>query len=140
MKRIATAAAAATLSLSLVAGPAFAADAPAQNPGKDGISIAPQEGDKTGETKVGSSERFKQCKKEEKKVEVKDSNAKAEDTKAKETKSTGDCIQELIKDDNYKSGILGLLIGVPVALVALLGAAAAFSGAIPGVQLPALPF
>ncbi len=140
MKRITTAAAAATLSLSLVAGPAFAADAPAQNPGKDGISIAPQEGDKTGETKVGSSERFKACKKEEKKVEAKDGDAKAEDTKAKETRSTGDCIQELIKDDNYKAGILGLLIGVPVALVALLGAAAAFSGAIPGVQLPALPF
>lgn len=142
MKRIATAAAAATLSLSLVAGPAFAETEGTNvpKPGKEGSSISKQEGDKTGETKVGSSERFKQCKKEEKKVEVKDSNAKAEDTKAKETKSTGDCIQELIKDDNYKAGILGLLIGVPVALVALLGAAAAFSGAIPGVQLPALPF
>ena len=142
MKRIATAAAAATLSLSLVAGPAFAETegTNAPKPGKEGSSISKQEGDKTGETKVGSSERFKACKKEEKKVEVKDSNAKAEDTKAKETKSTGDCIQELIKDDNYKAGILGLLIGVPVALVALLGAAAAFSGAIPGVQLPALPF
>lgn len=142
MKRIATAAAAATLSLSLVAGPAFAETegTNAPKPGKDGSSISKQEGDKAGETKVGSSERFKQCKKEEKPVEVKDSNAKAEDTKAKETKSTGDCIQELIKDDNYKAGILGLLIGVPVALVALLGAAAAFTGAIPGVQLPALPF
>lgn len=142
MKRIATAAAAATLSLSLVAGPAFAETegTNAPKPGKEGSSISKQEGDKAGETKVGSSERFKQCKKEEKKVEVKDSNAKAEDTKAKETKSTGDCIQELIKDDNYKAGILGLLIGVPVALVALLGAAAAFSGAIPGLQLPALPF
>ncbi|OFT71221.1 hypothetical protein HMPREF3145_03510 [Corynebacterium sp. HMSC05C01] len=142
MKRIATAAAAATLSLSLVAGPAFAETegTNAQKPGKEGSSISKQEGDKTGETKVGSSERFKACKKEEKKVEAKDGDAKADEAKAKETKSTGDCIQELIKDDNYKAGILGLLIGVPVALVALLGAAAAFSGAIPGVQLPALPF
>lgn len=142
MKRIATAAAAATLSLSLVAGPAFAetAGTPDQKPGKDGSSISKQEGDKAGETKVGSSERFKACKKEPKSVEAKDGKAKNEETKAKEMKSTGDCIQELIKDDNYKSGILGLLIGVPVALVALLGAAAAFSGAIPGLQLPALPF
>lgn len=142
MKRIATAAAAATLSLSLVAGPAFAETEGTNvpKPGKEGSSITQQDGDKAGETKVGSSERFKQCKKDEKPVEVKDSNAKAEDTKAKETKSTGDCIQELIKDDNYKADILGLLIGVPVALVALLGAAAAFTGAIPGVQLPALPF
>ena len=142
MKRIATAAAAATLSLSLVAGPAFAETEGTNvpKPGKEGSSISKQEGDKTGETKVGSSERFKACKKGEKKVEAKDGDAKADEAKAKETKSTGDCIQELIKDDNYKSGILGLLIGVPVALVALLGAAAAFSGAIPGLQLPALPF
>ncbi|WP_288873671.1 hypothetical protein [uncultured Corynebacterium sp.] len=140
MKRIATAAAAATLSLSLVAGPAFAETNGTTTPGKDGSSISKQEGDKAGETKVGSSERFKQCKKEPKPVEAKDGKAKNEETKAKEMKSTGDCIQELIKDDNYKAGILGLLIGVPVALVALLGAAAAFSGAIPGVQLPALPF
>ena len=142
MKRIATAAAAATLSLSLVAGPAFAETQGTTPPKPDnnGSSISKQEGDKAGETKVGSSEAYKKCKKEEKKVEAKDGDAKAEDTKGKETKSTGDCIQELIKDDNYKSGILGLLIGVPVALVALLGAAAAFSGAIPGVQLPALPF
>ena len=35
--------------------------------------------------------------------------------------------------------LIGVLIGVPLALVALLGAAAAFSGAIPGFSLPALP-
>ena len=142
MKRITTAAVAATLPLSLVAGPAFAETQGTTPPKPDnnGSSISKQEGDKAGETKVGSSEAYKKCKKEEKKVEAKDGDAKAEDTKGKETKSTGDCIQELIKDDNYKSGILGLLIGVPVALVALLGAAAAFSGAIPGLQLPALPF
>ena len=43
------------------------------------------------------------------------------------------------KDSEYRSSVLGLLIGVPVALVALLGAAAAFSGSIPGLSLPAIP-
>ena len=66
---------------------------------------------------------------------------KAEPGKEKgSNNATGECIQELIDNPDTKSGILGLLIGVPVALVALLGAVAAFSGAIPGFSLPALPF
>ena len=152
MKRIATAAVAATLSLSALSAPAFAADADTAPAKENQGSSAQAEGDQAGE-KVGSSEVYKKCK-EGKKAESekgedatagKEATGKDGDTAepGKEKGSnnaTGECIQELIDNPDTKSGILGLLIGVPVALVALLGAAAAFSGAIPGVSLPALPF
>ena len=151
MKRIATAAVAATLSLSALSAPAFAADADTAPAKENQGSSAQAEGDQAGE-KVGSSEVYKKCK-EGKKAEAEKGKAatagkeatgkdgdKAEPGKEKgSNNATGECIQELIDNPDTKSGILGLLIGVPVALVALLGAAAAFSGAIPGVSLPALP-
>ncbi|WJY98612.1 hypothetical protein [Corynebacterium fournieri] len=127
MKRIATAAAAATLSLSAVAAPAFAADADTDAP-KD-------------ET-VGSSQVYEQCKtREEEKAKTADKTAdKAGETEnTGSSSSTGTCVQELIDNPDTKGGILGLLIGVPAALVALLGVAAAATGAIPGVSLPELP-
>lgn len=138
MKRIATAAVAATLSLSAVAAPAFAADADTDAPKdeKVGSSISTQEGNE--ESQVGSSEAFKTCKAEaEKKAEPKDADA-AKDEEGSSS-ATGACVKQLIDNPEYKGGILALLIGVPTALIALLGAAAAFSGAIPGIQLPALP-
>ena len=152
MKRIATAAVAATLSLSALSAPAFAADADTAPAKENQGSSAQAEGDQAGE-KVGSSEVYKKCKEEKKAESEKGKEAtagkaaagkdgdKAEPGKEKgSTNATGECIQQLIDNPETKPGILGLLIGVPVALVALLGAAAAFSGAIPGVQLPALPF
>ena len=46
----------------------------------------------------------------------------------------------MAKEDEYRPGVLGTVIGVSVALVALLGVAgAAYAGLIPGVELPALP-
>lgn len=45
----------------------------------------------------------------------------------------------LTKDDDYKGGAIALLTLVPLGIVALLGAAAAASGMIPGVALPAIP-
>lgn len=152
MKRIATAAVAATLSLSALSAPAFAADADTTPAKENQGSSAQAEGDQAAGEKVGSSEVYKKCK-EEKKAEAekgKEATAgkeatgkdgdKAEPGKEKgSNNATGECIQQLIDNPDTKPGILGLLIGVPVALVALLGAAAAFSGAIPGVQLPALP-
>ena len=152
MKRIATAAVAATLSLSALSAPAFAADADTTPAKENQGSSAQAEGDQAGE-KVGSSEVYKKCK-EGKKAESeqgKDATAgkdattgkdgdKAEPGKKKgSNNATGECIQQLIDNPETKPGILGLLIGVPVALVALLGAAAAFSGAIPGFSLPSLP-
>lgn len=151
MKRIATAAVAATLSLSTLSAPAFAADADTAPAKENQGSSAQAEGDQAGE-KVGSSEVYKKCK-EGKKAEAekgKEATAgkeatgkdgdKAEPGKEKgSNNATGECIQELIDNPDTKSGILGLLIGVPVALIALLGAAAAFSGAIPGFSLPSLP-
>ena len=152
MKRIATAAVAATLSLSALSAPAFAADADTTPAKENQGSSAQAKGDQAAGEKVGSSEVYKKCK-EEKKAEAekgKEATAgkeatgkdgdKAEPGKEKgSNNATGECIQQLIDNPDTKPGILGLLIGVPVALVALLGAAAAFSGAIPGVQLPALP-
>ena len=125
MKRIATAAVAATLSLTTVANPAFAA-----------------------EEKVGSSQYYKECKVGwAQEIEaIEDSYDPEEQMRLLEVhygadNPTGICIKQMLKEESgYRSNMLGLLIGVPVALVALLGAAAAFSGAIPGVQLPALPF
>ncbi|OIR43683.1 hypothetical protein [Corynebacterium sp. NML130628] len=150
MKRFATAAAAATLSLSLVAGPAFTGAANKQLSDKD--------------AKVGSSVAYAQCKARaeaaEKQKEA-DAKKKAADAKtagdlaknkadqarqeAREELTSAsdelDCVKELINDKDYKAGILGLLIGVPAAIIALLGVAgAAVAGVIPGVQLPALPF
>ena len=152
MKRIATAAVAATLSLSALSAPAFAADADTAPAKEDQGSSAQAEGNQAAGEKVGSSEVYKKCK-EGKKAEAekgkeatagKEATGKDGDTAepGKEKGSnnaTGECIQELIDNPDTKPGILGLLIGVPVALVALLGAAAAFSGAIPGVSLPSLP-
>ena len=131
MKRIATAAVAATLSLSALSAPAFAADTDTVPAKENQGSSAQAEGDQAGE-KVGSSEVYKKCK-EGKKTE-------SEKGDKGSNNATGECIQQLIDNPDTKSSILGLLIGVPVALIALIGAAAAFTGAIPGVSLPALPF
>ena len=131
MKRIATAAVAATLSLSALSAPAFAADTDTVPAKENQGSSAQAEGDQAGE-KVGSSEVYKKCK-EGKKTE-------SEKGDKGSNNATGECIQQLIDNPETKPGILGLLIGVPVALIALIGAAAAFTGAIPGVSLPALPF
>lgn len=131
MKRIATAAVAATLSLSALSAPAFAADTDTVPAKENQGSSAQAEGDQAGE-KVGSSKVYKECK-EGKKTE-------SEKGDKGSNNATGECIQQLIDNPDTKSSILGLLIGVPVALIALIGAAAAFTGAIPGVSLPALPF
>ena len=131
MKRIATAAVAATLSLSALSAPAFAADTDTVPAKENQGSSAQAEGDQAGE-KVGSSEVYKKCKEGKK--------AEAEKGDKGSNNATGECIQQLIDNPDTKSSILGLLIGVPVALIALIGAAAAFTGAIPGVSLPALPF
>ena len=152
MKHIATAAVAATLSLSALSAPAFAADADTAPAKENQGSSAQAEGDQAAGEKVGSSEVYKKCK-EGKKAEAekgKEATAgkeatgkdgdKAEPGKEKgSNNATGECIQQLIDNPDTKPGILGLLIGVPVALIALIGAAAAFSGAIPGFSLPALP-
>ncbi|MGV0346087.1 hypothetical protein [Corynebacterium sp. HMSC055D05] len=138
MKRIATAAVAATVSLTAVATPAFAAEE------KPSSSYAYNECRlEVDELFARYDEILKEAKTdEEKSVQKRGIAMDKEERLGKSNSSTrsGVCIKQLIADDDYKSGILGLLIGVPVALVALLGAAAAFSGAIPGVQLPALPF
>ena len=129
MKRIATAAVAATTALTIVATPAFAQET---------------------ETQTGSSAAYQECKVEaDKEYEaVKNAEGKEAKDEAKATfeknngssTPTGACVKQLIDDEDTKAGTLALLIGVPVALVAILGVAAAYAGVIPGVELPALPF
>lgn len=134
MKRFTSAALAATMSLTVLAAPGYAA-----------------EGDSDG----GSSKHYQECLKI-----VKDSRKDADSAPTQEERDrrnelldktyeelgvgsstdSGVCIKELTHEDSkYRSSALGVLIGVPLALVALLGAAAAFSGSIPGLSLPAIP-
>ena len=127
MKRIATAAVAATLSLTAVANPAFAA-----------------------EEKVGSSDAYRACKvlAQAGKEDAFDglTDAQKREVNAELRKQTGSstptglCLQGLFKSDEYKGGAIALFTLVPLAIVALLGAGAAYAGLIPGVALPALPF
>ena len=134
MKRITSAALAATMSVSVLAAPAFAAE---------------------GDEKMGSSEWYQKCLKEQKEIQQEIDKARTPEEKERLEKAfdkvyeeagigsstdSGVCIKSLTHEDSkYRSSALGVLIGVPLALVALLGAAAAFSGSIPGVELPALP-
>ena len=134
MKRITSAALAATMSVSVLAAPAFAAE---------------------GGEKMGSSEWYQKCLKEQKEIQQEIDKARTPEEKERLEKAvnkvyeeagigsstdSGVCIKGLTHEDSeYRSSALGVLIGVPLALVALLGAAAAFSGSIPGVELPALP-
>ena len=134
MKRITSAALAATMSVSVLAAPAFAAE---------------------GGEKMGSSEWYQKCLKEQKEIQQEIDKARTPEEKERFEKAvdkvyeeagigsstdSGVCIKGLTHEDSeYRSSALGVLIGVPLALVALLGAAAAFSGSIPGVSLPAIP-
>ena len=45
----------------------------------------------------------------------------------------------MLNSPNYRGGVIAVLVGVPLAFVALLGAAAAASGMVPGVSLPNMP-
>lgn len=49
------------------------------------------------------------------------------------------CIKSMLNSPNYRGGVIAVLVGVPLALVALLGAASAASGMVPGVSLPNMP-
>ena len=134
MKRITSAALAATMSVSVLAAPAFAAE---------------------GDEKMGSSEWYQKCLKEQKEIQQEIDKARTPEEKERLEKAvdkvyeeagigsstdSGVCVKGLTHEDSeYRSSALGVLIGVPLALVALLGAAAAFSGSIPGVSLPAIP-
>ena len=82
----------------------------------------------------------KKAKTEEEKAAIDEGMANALGEQASSTPS-GVCIKFMTDEKSkYRSNMLGLLIGVPVALVALLGAAgAAYAGMIPGVSIPGAP-
>ena len=129
MKRITTAALAATTALTMTIAPAHAADDP---------------------SKPGSSEYYQECLKELNEMEqaAKKAGKEEEFKKSREqgasersysgSSNEGVCIG-LATDDN--PGAVALIILLPVAIVALIGGGiyAAASGMIPGVSLPAVP-
>ncbi|MCG7277914.1 hypothetical protein MHJ95_02735 [Corynebacterium imitans] len=129
MKRLTTAALAATTALAITIAPAHAADDP---------------------SKPGSSELYQECLKAAKEEEQKAKAAGREEEfkklrqeRASErgysgSSNEGVCIG-LATDDN--PGAVALIILLPVAIVALLGGGiyAAASGMIPGVSLPGVP-
>ena len=137
MHRITTASVAAATALTIVASPAIAAD----NTNLDqGSAVAFERCTKLmGGSFAETEEMKKKAKTEEERVAA----DKALDETLGEFASstpTGTCIKVMTDErSGYRSNTLGFLIGVPLALVALLGAAAAFSGSIPGVSLPAIP-
>lgn len=137
MKRITTAAIAATLSLSIVTAPANAAE----DGEKMGSSEAYQKcTDNFGKAFEDAEKAKKKAKTEEEKAAIDEGMANALGEQASSTPS-GVCIKFMTDEKSkYRSNMLGLLIGVPVALVALLGAAgAAYAGMIPGVSIPGAP-
>mgnify|MGYP007067761616 FL=1 len=114
MKRITTAAIAATLPLSVLASPAHAA-----------------EDEKT------SSEVYQHCR-----GLVGSANEKEKEKLRQNGGSPHPdalCIKSMLNSPNYRGGVIAVLVGVPLAFVALLGAAAAASGMVPGVSLPNMP-
>ena len=114
MKRITIAAIAATMPLSVLASPAHAA-----------------EGEKT------SSEVYQHCRglvgsaNEKEKEELRQNGGSSNPDAV--------CIKSMLNSPNYRGGVIAVLVGVPLAVVALLGAAAAASGMVPGVSLPNMP-
>lgn len=134
MKRFTTAALAATTALTMTIAPAHAqVDVPP--PSK------PDSSSEAYQTCVkNNNELEKQAKamgKEEEFKELRDKAAKKEGFLG--SSNEGYCIGVLTKDDDYKAGTIALLTLVPLAIVALIGGAAAASDMIPGVSLPAIP-
>ena len=114
MKRIAAAAIAATMPLSVLTSPAHAA-----------------EDEKT------SSEVYQHCRglvgsaNEKEKEELRQNGGSSNPDAV--------CIKSMLNSPTYRGGVIAVLVGVPLALVALLGAAAAAFGMIPGVSIPGAP-
>lgn len=114
MKRMTTAAVAAPLSLSVLASPAHAA-----------------------EDEKNSSEVYQHCRglvgsaNEKEKEELRQNGGSSNPDAV--------CIKSMLNSPTYRGGVIAVLVGVPLALVALLGAAAAAAGIVPGVSLPSMP-
>ena len=49
------------------------------------------------------------------------------------------CIHSMPRAPEFRGNTIALLTVVPLALVALLGAGAAYTGMIPGISIPGLP-
>ena len=120
MKRIATATLAATVSLSALTAPAYADEA-----GDD------------GRKEVSSSEVYKQCK------EIASTADEKYLTKWKENSGsstpTGMCTYSMLRTKEFRGNTIALLTLVPLALVGMIGAGAAYAGMLPGVSIPGAP-
>ena len=129
MKRLTTAALAATTALAMTIAPAHAADDPSKPNSSEFYQECLKELDEMEQAakKRGNEEEFKKLRQE-----------RASERGYSGSSNEGVCIG-LATDDN--PGAVALIILLPVAIVALIGGGiyAAASGMIPGVSLPGVP-
>ncbi|MCG7277911.1 hypothetical protein MHJ95_02720 [Corynebacterium imitans] len=135
MKRIASAALAATTALTMTVAPAYAAEG------------TPSSSEFYSECTNG----YKDYEKEQRKLGVTDKELRdtyrndiKEDFGVPGSSASDYCLGLMTSDksdyaQDYKAGTIAFLTLVPLGIVALLGVAAAASGVIPGVTLPAIP-
>lgn len=134
MKRIASAALAATTALTMTVAPAYAADGVPSSSKfySDCVNLIREDNEEA--RKQGYTNK-----------EIRD--AYREETKeafaVPTSSASGYCLSLMTNDDfngeDYKAGTIAFLTLVPLGIVTLLGVAAAASGVIPGVTLPAIP-
>ena len=129
MKRLTTAALAATTALTMTVAPAHAADEPAKANSSEFYQECLKELDDMEQEakKAGNEEEFKKLRQE-----------RASERGYSGSSNEGVCIG-LATDDN--PGAVALIILLPLAIVGLIGGGiyAAASGMIPGVSLPGVP-
>lgn len=134
MKRLATAAFAATTALAMIVAPTYAADGTSSSSKYYSECVKDmKEGEKLWAERGYTKEEVRGFYREAMKEEYGTVGSTA----------SSYCLGEMTHDDyageDYKAGTIAFLTLVPLGIVALLGVAAAASGVIPGVTLPALP-
>ncbi|OFP37861.1 hypothetical protein [Corynebacterium sp. HMSC071B10] len=134
MKRIASATLAATTALTMTAAPAYAADdVPSSSKFYSECVNDLRENDKEARKQGYTNKEIRDAYREETKGEF----------AVPASSASGYCLGLMTNDDyegeHYKDGTIAFLTFVPLGIVALLGVAAAASGVIPGVSLPAVP-
>lgn len=134
MKRIASAALAATTALTMTVAPAYAADDMPSSSKYYSECVNSLRKDEEEARKQGHTDK-----------EIRDIYRREikEDFGVPGSSRSSYCLGAMTHDnyngEDYKAGTIAFLTLVPLGIVALLGVAAAASGVIPGVTLPAVP-
>ena len=135
MKRTAAAVLAATTALSLAAVPAHAADEENQTSSKSyGWCVDLLGKVDEHRTKIGSDNLEESLTGA---IYSGITDTVIEEMDLKGSSNEGTCLNLLLHEDSkHRAGTIAFLVLVPLAIVAVLGGAAAAAGVIPGVQLP----